>query len=480
MIAARMLVLGDDVLSTLLNMLGQAGVIIDPEVIAPYVVDHREVIRGRTPAVLRPRSVVEVQEIMRFATRHGFGIVPQGGNTGYCGGATPDETGRQLVVSLERMSRIRSIDPLGHTMAADAGVVLADAQSAAHSAGLFLPLSLGAEGSCRLGGNLGTNAGGLSVLRYGMTRDLVLGLEVVLPNGELLDDMRSLRKNNTGYDLKQNFIGAEGTLGVVTGLVLKLAPSVVHRATGWMQLAKRAPMAEMLAVIRRETADLVSSFEFITAPSIVLGLGGSPAGALRAGSGGAILVELAASTTRISLDDLLSGALESLIEKGWIEDALLAQSERQRAEMWRLRESIPEGEKRAGGSVKHDISVPLSALGTFLERGVEAVARHDPGLKLSVYGHVGDGNVHFNILVPTGRDRLEFTREIESGLSLGLYNLALSLGGTFSGEHGVGRSKRGLLERYASPSRLALMRKIKQAHDPSGLMNPGAVVDSPP
>lgn len=261
------------------------------------------------PAVLRPSSTAEVQAVVRFAAARGFGVVPQGGKTGHCGGATPDTSGRDLVVSFERMNRVRSVDPLGHVMSADAGVVLADAQRAAEAAGLFLPLSLGAEGSCRLGGNVGTNAGGLSVLRYGMTRDLVLGLEVVLPNGDLLDEMRSLRKNNTGYDLKQNFNGAEGTLGLVTGVVLKLSPRVVQRVTGWVRLARGAPIAEMLAVVRRATADLVSSFEFITVPSIALVLGDAPADGLGAGSSGAILVELAASTNHIPLDDLLGAAL---------------------------------------------------------------------------------------------------------------------------------------------------------------------------
>jgi FAD/FMN-containing dehydrogenase len=460
--------------------LSESAVITDQDVIALYVVDQRDLLRGRTSAVLRPSTTAEVQAIVRFAAERGLGVVPQGGNTGYCGGATPDMSGRQLVVSFERMNRIRSVDVLGHTMAADAGVILVDAQRAAEAADLFLPLSLGAEGSCRLGGNVGTNAGGLSVLRYGMMRDLVLGLEVVLPNGELLDELRSLRKNNTGYDLKQAFIGAEGTLGLVTGVLLKLSPRIVRRATAWVQLAQGAPIAEMLAIVRRETGDLVSSFEFITTPSVELALSDTPQGGLAAGPGGALLIELASSTKRIELDELLFGALEAPIERGWVQDAFLAQSDRQRTEMWRLRESIPEGEKRVGGSVKHDISVPLAAVQEFLQRGVEAVRQHDPNLKLSVYGHVGDGNVHFNILVPPGRDRLDFTHEIEGGLSLVLYEIAQALGGTFSGEHGVARLKRDLLERYASSTRLELMRRIKSAHDPKGIMNPGAVVDPAP
>jgi FAD/FMN-containing dehydrogenase len=458
------------------SMLGDAGVVTSPDLLERYVVDQRDLIRGATPAVLRPSSTEEVQRIVRLAAKLKFGLVPQAGNTGYCGGATPDMSGRQLVVSLERMNRIREVDRLGHTLSADAGVILADAQKAAQENGLMLALSLGSEGSCRLGGNVGTNAGGLSVLRYGMTRDLVMGLEVVLANGDILDDMRKLRKNNTGYDLKQNFIGSEGTLGIVTGVVLKLGPYPRHRATAWVELAADAPVAEMLALTRQETADLVSSFEFITANSIAL-VRGPTAGPLKAGTGGALLIELSSSATRLPLDDLLSGTLELMVERGWVEDALIAQGDRQRLSLWALRESIPEGEKKAGGSVKHDISLPLGAIETFLARGGEAVRAYDPALRLSVYGHVGDGNLHYNVLVPDGEERLAFTAKIEGDLSHRLYAIALELGGTYSGEHGVARLKRKLLERYGDPARLALMRRVKTAHDPDNVMNPGALLE---
>ena len=459
------------------DALGASGVVTSPDLVERYIVDHRMLLRGTTPAVLRPASTAEMQHIVRLAARHGFGLVPQAGNTGYCGGATPDTSGRQLVVSLERMNRIREVDPLGHTLSADAGVILADAQAAALEHGLMLSLSLGSEGSCRLGGNVGTNAGGLSVLRYGMTRDLVLGLEVVLPNGDVLNDMSRLRKNNTGYDLKQNFIGSEGTLGIVTGVVLKLGPKPVVRATVWVELAANAPLATMLALTRRESADLVSSFEYITAPSIALVQGAQP-GALKAGPGGALLIEFASSSTRLPLDDLLAGTLEPMIEAGWVADALIAQNDRQRAAMWTLRESIPEGEKKAGGSVKHDISLPLGAVEPFLAAAAAAVRAYDERLCLSVYGHLGDGNLHYNVLVPPGRERLALTAEIEHDLSHRLYAIALGLGGTYSGEHGVARLKRDLLERYGDPVRLALMRRIKAAHDPQNLMNAGAVVDA--
>ncbi|MEP9378852.1 FAD-binding oxidoreductase [Aquabacter sp. CN5-332] len=460
------------------TLLGEAGVLTDTDLTARYVVDHRDLIRGVTPAVLRPRTTEEVQALVRLARMLGFGLVPQGGNTSYVGGATPDTSGRQLVVSLERMTRIRAVDPAGFTLSADAGAVLADAQAAADTHGLMLPLSLGSEGSCRLGGNVGTNAGGLNVLRFGMARDQVLGIEAVLADGSLLSDMRTLRKHNVGYDLKQLFIGGEGTLGIVTGVVLKLVPKPVAHATAWVQISDQNALSGMLAEVRRESADLVSSFEFITRNSLELvsALGQGDAG-LATGTGGAVIIELSASSHRVPLDDLLGSIIEVMMEKGWVEDAFLAQSDRQRLDMWRIRETIPEGEKHAGGSVKLDISVPLSKLADFLALGGEAVRRHDPALVLSVYGHVGDGNIHYNIMVPKGADRLAFTHEVGEGLAHELYAIAASLGGSFSAEYGIGRIKRDLLERYADPVRLGLMRQVKGVFDPDNVMNAGAMVD---
>ena len=458
-------------------LLGEAGVLIDPQLVARYEVDQRDLIRGVTPAILRPRTTQEVQAIVRLAVDHGFGLVPQGGNTSYVGGATPDRSGLQLIVSLERMARIRAVDPLGFTLAADAGAILADAQAAADAAGLFLPLALGSQGSCRLGGNLGTNAGGLNVLRFGMMRDLVLGIEAVLPDGQVLSDMRTLRKHNVGYDLKQLFIGGEGTLGIVTGVVLKLMPRPVAHATCWVQIADPAVLPAMLALVRRESADLVSSFEFITRTSLdlVAALGqGAPN--LPIGAGGAVIIEMSSASHRIPLADMMTAILEEMMEAGLLEDAVIAQSDRQRAEMWRVRESIPEGEKHAGGSVKLDISVPVSRLGDFLVQGGAAVARHDPALVLSVYGHVGDGNIHYNILVPQGADRRAFTDAVGDGLAHDLYAIALDLGGSFSAEYGIGRLKRDLLARYADPVRRGLMAKVKAAFDPHDVMNAGAMI----
>ncbi|WP_287069414.1 FAD-binding oxidoreductase, partial [Methylobacterium sp.] len=457
--------------------LGHGGVLSEAGETEPYVLDHRGLMRGETPAVLRPRSVAEVQEVVRLAGRLGFGIVPQGGNTGYVGGATPEPGRRQLVVSLERLASLRSIDPLNFTMECDAGMILAQAQAAAAEHGLLLPLSLGSEGSCRLGGNLGTNAGGLQVLRYGMARDLVLGIEAVLADGSLFGDMRSLRKNNVGTDVKQLFVGSEGTLGIVTGVVLKLWPSQDYRATAWVSLAEGAPLPEIAARLRRETADLVSTFELISGNSLALveRMRGGALG-VAAGSGGALLIELSASIERIPLEELLLACLEGLMEAGYVEDAVLAQSESQRRAFWAIRETIPEGEKAAGGSVKLDIALPVSALATFLERAGAELARKMPEVRLSFYGHVGDGNLHYNLLVPEGRERVAFTHEVNEGVAHTVYEIARDLGGSYSAEYGIGRFKRDLLERYADPTRLTLVGAIKRALDPEGRLNAGAML----
>lgn len=467
----------DATLAALRALLGPSGVVTAADVTARYLVDQREFVQGTTPAVLRPASTQEVAEAVKIIAAAGLGVVPQGGNTSYCGGATPDRSGTQFVLSLERMNAIRSIDPLGFTLAVDAGVILADAQAAAEKEGLMLPMSLGSEGSCRVGGNVGTNAGGLSVLRYGMTRDLVLGIEAVLADGSILNDMRRLRKNNTGYDVKQSFIGGEGTLGIVTGVVFKLIPAPTHHATGWLQLAQDPPLAQLLALVRRETADLVSSFEYITPGSLGLVSADPAAAGLGCGPGGVLLVELSAASARVPVEEILAGTIEQMVEQGWVTDAFLAQGDRQRADMWRLRETIPEGEKKAGGSVKHDISVPISELNAFIAKGGAAVAAYDPTLRLSFYGHVGDGNLHYNVLVPPGEDRLAFSARIDRELAPQLYDISASLGGTFSAEHGVGRFKRHLLDHYSDPTRRDLMRRIKTAFDPANTMNAGAIVD---
>lgn len=451
-----------------------SAVITDPSLLAKYETDQRALMTGRACAVLRPKSTADVSVIVALGREHGVSLVPQGGNTGYCGGATPDNTGTQAIVSLERMSSIRGLDRIGFTISVDAGATLQAIHDAASAAGLAFGLSLGSQGSCTIGGNIATNAGGISVLRYGMARELVLGLEVVLPDGSVFNDMRALRKDNTGYDVKQLFVGSEGSLGIITGAVLKLHPMPATHATAWVKLAEDPPLGEMIGLARRESADLITSFEFISPRSLTLAQTKTPA--LEGGPGGAVLIELTSSTARLPLDDMLTGLLEALFANDWVEDALIATSSRQREEMWRRREHLPEDEKAAGGSVKHDISTPLSSADHFRREAVDAVRSYDPTLELSLYGHVGDGNIHFNVLVPAGADRIAFTATIEEQLSPRLYKIALSHGGSFSAEYGIGRFKRGLLDNYADNQKLALIKSLKMAIDPNFSMNKGVMI----
>lgn len=460
------------------GLLGPAGIVDEPRQIEKYTTDARQLFTGSACAVLKPATTAEVVDIVKLAARLGIGLVPQGGNTSYCGGATPGHSGRDFVVSLERLNSVREVDAISMTISVDAGAILKNVQDAASAAGLLLPVSLGSEGSCQIGGNVGTNAGGLSVIKYGMMREQLLGLEAVLPDGTVISDMRKLRKNNTGYDIKQLFVGSEGTLGIVTGAVLRLVPLPTRYATAWLTLAAHAPLAELLALVRRESGDLATAFEFITGRSISLAAATmSDPPSLGPGPGGAILLELACSSRHLDLNGLIEAVLAEATEMQWIDDAYIAQSGQQRSSMWALRETIPEGEKHWGGSVKHDISVPLSAIDRFLSEAQAVVRSYRSDLELSVYGHVGDGNLHFNVLVPRGTDRLKFNREMGNTLSMSLYDLAGSMGGTFSAEHGVGRSKRHLLERYGDAGRVLAMRRIKAAFDPGNLMNNGSVVD---
>ncbi|QEL22839.1 FAD-binding oxidoreductase [Bosea sp. F3-2] len=465
----------DPFINALRTSLEPSAILTDPSLRARYETDQRALMTGRSRAVLRPKTTEEVATITKIAHQLGVELVPQGGNTGYCGGATPDDSATQAIVSLERMTAVRSLDRIGSTISVDAGITLQAVHDAAAREGLAFGLSLGSQGSCTIGGNLATNAGGISVLRYGMARELTLGLEVVLPDGTIFNDMLALRKNNTGYDIKQLFIGSEGSLGIITGAVLRLYPAVQTYATAWVKLAPDAPLSEMIAIARRESADLISSFEFISNRSLALAPASS-VGALSGGAGGAVLLELSSSSSKIPLEDVLTGVLERFIEEGWVDDALVANGGRQRDEMWRRREHLPENEKSAGGSVKHDIATPLSSADNFRREAIELVRRYDQALELSMYGHVGDGNIHFNVLVPKGLDRLSFSAKIENELSPALFDLALKHGGTFSAEHGVGRFKRHLLNNYADGQKLQLMNAVKRAVDPRFLMNNGSII----
>jgi D-lactate dehydrogenase (cytochrome) len=414
---------------------------------------------------------------VRVCAEAGLGVVPQGGNTGYCGGATPFDGERQVLLSTARLNRLREIDDVGFTMTAEAGVLLARAQAAARERGLLFPLSMGSEGSAQLGGNLSTNAGGLAVLRYGTTRDLVLGLEVVLPSGDVLAELKGLRKDNTGYDLKALFLGAEGTLGVITAAVLKLFPEPRSRRTAWLAVRDVAAACRLLGRARRESGDQVVSCEYVSRRSIELALArvDGARDPLPGPHAHYVLLELASADDESALAAKLERILAIGAEQGEVEDGVVAESGAQRAALWLLRERIPEAERRDGGSVKHDVSVRIASIPEFLARAEPALARIAPH-RLSIYGHIGDGNLHFNVLPPAGQALAPFRAAHGAAFSECVHDLAAALGGSFSAEHGVGLLKVPELERYESPEALALMRALKRTLDPHGIMNPGKLL----
>ena len=465
-------------LAKITDTVGAAHVLTDPDQTARYLVDERRIYQGRASAVVRPGSTAQTSRVVTICNEHDIAMVPQGGNTGYCGGATPDDSGNQLVISLERLDRIVNVDTHAYTMTLEAGVILSDAQHAAREQGLLFPLSMGSQGSCQIGGNLSTNAGGVSVLKYGTARELVLGLEVVLPDGRVLDQLSALRKDNTGYDLKQLFLGAEGTLGVITAAVVKLYSVSSTRGVAWGAVADVNAAYELLARLRAASGDAVTSFEYVSSASLAyvtstLDDVNTP---LPNDFAHYVLVEWMAdadSGTRIGIVEL---ALDEAIQAGVVLDAVVAQNENQRRALWHIRESIPAAEKKLGGSIKHDVSVALTDVSGYVERAREAIVKGWPDARLSIYGHIGDGNVHFNVLAPCGVDASEFKQRFGADISQTVHDLAHELNGSFSAEHGIGMLKRELLADYSSPTALDLMRTLKRALDPKGLMNPGKVI----
>jgi FAD/FMN-containing dehydrogenase len=464
-------------LPSLVSLLGAESVLSAPEDVEPFVVDHRGLYRGRALAVALPRSTEEVSKVLGWCNERRIGVVPHGGNTSYCGGATPDLSGRQLVLCLRRLNRIRTVDPLNFSLTAEAGCVLADVQRAADDAELLFPLSLGAEGTCQIGGNLSTNAGGTQVLRYGMMRDLVLGLEVVLADGRVLSGLTALRKDNTGYEVKALFLGAEGTLGVITAASLKLFPKPAAFATALLAVPDVRAATALLAVIRASSGDRVSAFELMPRIALELLVQHVPDSVdpFEKPYSWYVLCELTSSGKDQALDALLESILAPALEAGLVEDAVIAQSQREREALWRLRESIPEAQRRDGASLKHDVSVPVASLPEFVERAGRWVQTHVPEARLVAYGHLGDGNLHFNLNQAAGIDRDAFVAR-EPEVRRAIHDLAHAFHGSFSAEHGIGRLKIEELERYASPVELALMRDLKRIFDPNGILNPGKVL----
>jgi FAD/FMN-containing dehydrogenase len=407
-----------------------------------------------------------------------IGVVPQGGNTSYCGGATPSARGDQLVLSLHRLRGIRAMDAANFSMVAEAGCVLADVQAAALAAERLFPLALGSEGSCQIGGNLSTNAGGLAAVRYGVTRDLVLGLEVVLADGRVIDGLSSLRKDNTGYDLRDLFIGAEGTLGVITAASLKLFPLPRTVETLFVATPGMAAAVELLNQLRAVTGDCITTFEYLPRIAVefavrhIAGITDPFAAAYPA----YVLCEVSTSRQDPSLRGVLEHALGAAMESGEVLDATFAESIAQRESLWRLRESVPEAQRHEGASLKHDIAVPVAALPAFLERAATAVARLAPQARLVAYGHVGDGNLHFNLSEPPDRQQCDAFVASQDAIGAAVHACVQEFRGSISAEHGIGQLKRSLLAQHKDPVALAVMRSIKQALDPHEIMNPGKVL----
>jgi FAD/FMN-containing dehydrogenase len=468
---------GPATLAELKAAVGPGDSLDSPHDIAPYLSDFRHLYLGATPLVLRPRSVEEVSRILAICNRDEVAVVPHGGNTGYCGGATPDESGSQIVVSMQRLNRVRQVDAANYSMIVEVGCTLAGAQTAARGAERLFPLSLGSEGTAQIGGNLSTNAGGTAVLRYGMMRDLVLGLEVVLADGRVLSALKSLRKDNTGYDVKSLFVGAEGTLGIITAASLKLFPIPSDTATALVGIDSPRHALDLLARLRSAAGDQVTSFELIPRIAVEMTVRhiAGVANPLDFGCAWYLLIELSSPNFNQNLSALLSSELEAAAGAGAVKDAMLASSLAQAQAMWKLRESVPEAQRRHGASIKHDVSVPVSAIPTLIEKGsVLALALAPEGDVVS-YGHAGDGNLHFNLSQKPGADVARFQGRAHA-LELAMFDLVESLGGSISAEHGIGRLKAAEFARRADPVELAVMRTLKEALDPKGILNPGKVL----
>jgi D-lactate dehydrogenase (cytochrome) len=465
-------------LERLRTALGPAGTRESAADVEPYLTDFRRLYRGATPLVACPQDTAQVAQVLAICHEAGVGVVPQGGNTSYCGGATPSAGGDQVVLSLHRMNRIRSVDPANDALVAEAGCVLADVQRAAAAASRLFPLALGSEGSCQIGGNLSTNAGGLAAVRYGVARDLVLGLEVVLADGRVLHGLNSLRKDNTGYDLRHLFIGAEGTLGVITAASLKLFPLPRTVETAFLAVPDMAAAVQVLGRLRAATGDCVTSFEYLPRIAVEFTTRHVPGVIDPLGATYPAYVLCEASTSRLdpALRGLLESSLADCMQGGLVLDATLAQSGVQRDALWKLRESVPEAQRHEGASLKHDVAVPVAALPEFVDRAAAAVARIAPAARLVAYGHVGDGNLHFNVSEPAGRRSTASFVALQADIGDAVHECVRAFGGSISAEHGIGQLKRDLLARYEDPVALAAMREIKRALDPRGILNPGKVL----
>lgn len=454
-------------LNQLAEICGPGGLLTDPKDVEPYVTDWRGAFTGSALAVARPGDTRAVAACVRACVQGDAVIVPQGGNTGLAAGATPLGLERAVILSLARMRRIRALDAAGFTICVDAGCVLADVQRTVEDAGRFFPLSLAAEGSAQIGGLIATNAGGTAVLRYGSMRALVLGLEVVLPDGTIADGLRALRKDNAGYDWKQLFIGSEGTLGVITGAVLRLFARPAHRATGLLAVANADDAIAAFGDVQEALGEALVACELFSDAAVRLRLAYEPKLARPLTERPWYLLVEAASSIP-GLREALEAALALASERGHIDDGIVAESSAQAATLWSWRETITENERRTGRSAKHDVSVAISDIPAFLDRATHAVEREHPGARVLAFGHAGDGNIHFNVLLGADTRAEDVNHTVHA--------IVAAFDGSITAEHGIGRYRRDELAAHRSPVELELMRAIKRAIDPRNVMNPGAVL----
>jgi len=466
-----------EALAAIKSIVGERGWIDAPDDLEPWLTDRRGHYTGKCALMVRPASTDEVAKVIAVCNANRIAVVPQGGNTSMCAAATPDPTGNEIILNLGRMNRVRDLDPLNYTITVEAGCILQEIQRVTADADRLFPLSLGAQGSCQIGGNLSTNAGGVNVLRYGNTRDLVLGLEVVLPSGEVWNGLRRLRKDNTGYDMKHLFVGAEGTLGIITAAVLKLFPLPKDVQTCFAGVRDVDAVLELLARAREASGDAVTSFEMIGRFGVELSSKhiAGVVDPLEKPYDLYALIEFSGARADSGMAANMEAMLESAFEDGLVLDAAIAQSEAQRASFWKLREGITEAQGIEGGSIKHDISVPVSAVPDFVRRATQAVIDYMPGVRPCSFGHVGDGNLHFNFSQPVGWDKKVFLSHWGKVNEI-VHDIVVEMGGSISAEHGIGQLKREELRHYKPALDLDIMRSLKAAIDPKGIMNPGKML----
>jgi len=465
--------MNDDLIARFSSIVGAENALTRDEDIAPHLLEPRAKFSGSSPLVLKPGSTQDVATILKLATETGTAIVPQGGNTGLVGGQMPSG---EVVVSLGRMNRIRHVDDADNCITLEAGVTLQSAQEAAKAKGLMFPLWIASQGTCQVGGNLATNAGGINVLAYGNTRDLCLGLEVVLPSGEIWNGLKSLRKDNTGYDLKHLFIGSEGTLGIITAASMKLLPAPTDKATVFAAIADPQSALDLLSLAKRMGGGAVAAFEIMPRAGVEMSFKHADCrDPLEAPSDWYVLFELAGYDEMGSMDKKATEMLGVAFEEGIVTDATLAASTQAAQDLWHIREAMSEVQRLEGGSIKHDISVPVSKVPAFLNLAITAVKEMIPGCRPVPFGHIGDGNIHFNISQPVGADKDAFLAQW-GNINERVHGIVRDFGGSISAEHGIGTLKRDELAVFKQPVELAMMHGIKKLLDPNGIMNPGKVL----